>query len=167
MNTEKVLYTDGHEVTVTESIFQVKKTMYQLKGIIHHDFLVLYPPRIPALTTMLIGALTIFMAALHWQPIRALPTTHLLSAEISGTNTAVITGCLLILIGVMLLIAAKVRYAIRLETAEGARNVLISKRKEYVAQVLEALNKAFLSLVAPKKELGKHKRGKTFLVGSR
>ncbi len=167
MKSEKVLYTDGHEVTVTESIFQVKKTMYQLKGIIHHDFLVIYPPRIPALITMLIGAMTIFMAVLHWQPISAMPATRVLSSEISGTNAAVIVGCFLILIGVILLIAARVRYAIRLETAEGARNVLVSKRKEYVAQVLEALNKAFMSIVSPKKESGKHKGGRAFLVGSR
>ena len=167
MNNEKVLYTDGHDVTVTESIFQVKKTMYQLKGIIHHDFLVIYPHRIPALLIMLMGAVTIFLAVFRWQPLTALPSIHLLSLGISGMQTAIVMGCVLLAIGSVILMAARVRYAIHLETAEGGRNVLVSKRKEYVAQVLDALNKAFMNLLAPRKESGKNKRGRTFLVGSR
>src|SRR5258705_12465658 len=125
MNNEKVLYTDGHDVTVTESIIKVKKTMYQLKGIIHHDFLVIYPHRIPALAIMLIGAMTIFMAVLRGQALKALPAIHVFSLDINATQTAIIAGCLLLVMGSLILMAARVRYAIHLETAEGGRNVLI------------------------------------------
>jgi hypothetical protein len=162
---EKILYTDGHEVTVTESFFQVKKTMYQLKGIIHHDFLIIHPHRFPPLVAMLLGAIMILLALLHWLPLGSLPTIQFLSSEINGKEIVIIIGAGILTIGTVMLSLTKERYAIRLATAEGERNVLISKRREYVTQILDALNKAFMSLVTPKKALGN--KGRTFVVGSR
>src|SRR5258706_3573610 len=164
MTTEEVLYADGHEVTVTESSFKVRKTMYQLKGIIHHDFLVIHPHRIPALMIMLIGALTILLGTLRFVPKNSLPAFQFLSMEISENTAAIVLGAWLLMIGTVILSFAKERYAIRLATAEGEKNVLVSKRKEYVAQILDALNRAFLSLVSP---TGKKAGSRTFEVGSR
>jgi hypothetical protein len=166
MRPEKVLYTDGHEVTVTESFFQVKKTMYQLKGIIHHDFLVIQPHRIPALLMMLIGALTILVILQHWSPIKSIPELHLFSIEIHGAQIVTAIGATLLVTGTLILITTKERYAIHIETAEGERNVLVSKRKEYITQILDALNRAFMSLVDRRKGTGS-KAGRTFVVGSR
>ena len=39
MSLDKVLYTDGRGITVTDSTFQVNKTSYQLNGIIKHGLL--------------------------------------------------------------------------------------------------------------------------------
>ena len=58
MVTGKILYTDGHDVTVTDSFFQVKKTSYQLNGITKHDFLILHPDRLPAGTFSAVIALS-------------------------------------------------------------------------------------------------------------
>jgi uncharacterized membrane protein len=165
MTHEKVLYTDGHEVTVTESFFKVRKTMYQLKGIIHHDFLVIHPHRIPALLVMLVGALIIFLAVLHWLPINSMPDFRFFSVEINAKETAMVVGSVLLIVGTIILSRTKERYAIRLATAEGIRNVLVSKRKEYVTQILDALNRAFMGLISPR-EVGKNRR-RAFMVGSR
>jgi hypothetical protein len=167
MTNEKVLYTDGHEVTVTESFFQVKKTMYQLKGIIHHDFLVIHPHRFPSLIAMLVGAIVVLLALLNWLPINSLPTIHFLPFEIDGKELAIITGSSITIMGTVVLSLTKERYAIRLATAVGERNVLISKRREYITQILDALNRAFMNIVTPNKDLGNRKGGRTFMVGSR
>src|SRR5258708_4434370 len=141
MITEKVLYTDGHEVTVTESSFKVRKTMYQLKGIIHHDFLVLHPHRIPSLLIMMIGVLTMMMGVFHWIPKNSMRAFQILSFQISENVAAISIGAVLLAAGAVILSFTKERYAIRLATAEGEKNVLVSKRKEYVAQILDALNR--------------------------
>jgi hypothetical protein len=164
MMPEKILYTDEYDVTITESFFQVKKTMYQLKGIVHHDFLVVHPYRIPSLLMMLIGALTIMMGTFNWIPKNLMRSFRILSFPISENVAAIAVGAGLLAAGAVILSVAKEHYAIRLSTAEGAKNVLVHKRKEYVARILDALNRASLNLVSQtERKVG----SRTFEVGSR
>jgi len=164
---EKVLYTDGHEVTVTESVFTVKNTMYQLKGITNHGFLIIRPHRLPPLFTVLLGAAMISLGALQAVPNSIMSDFVFHSFRVSANAVATGLGAGLLVAGCVAFGLMKVRYAIRIATAEGEKNVVISKRREYVAQILDALNKAFLTLVSPKKESGKNRGGRTFMVGSR
>ena len=39
------------------------------------------------------------------------------------------------------------RYAVSITTAEGEKNVVISKRKEYITQIVHALNEAFFARI--------------------
>jgi hypothetical protein len=42
----------------------------------------------------------------------------------------------------------KDRYAVRIATAAGEKNVLVSRKKEYIEQIVEALNRAFFHFVS-------------------
>lgn len=53
-----------------------------------------------------------------------------------------IIGIASFLIGMVYLILSRKKYALCIETAEGNKNVVISKKKEYIDQVIEALQKA-------------------------
>ncbi len=64
MKTENVLYTDGHDVTVTSSMLQVKKKWYALSGITKHNFSILPPDRVVCFTLLILGgALEVIGAA--------------------------------------------------------------------------------------------------------
>lgn len=163
---EKVLYTDGHDVTVTESSFMIKRTMYQLKGITNHGFQVIRPRRLIPLFVALSGALLIFLGASQVVTKNFIPGLILNSIHVGPNAVVVFLGAGLLVVGAAALALTKVRYAIRIATAEGEKNVLVSRRREYIAQILEALNKAFMSLVSPRKEL-KNRGGRPFQVGTR
>ena len=145
-----ILYTDGHEVTVTDSFFQVKKALYQLKGITNHGLRVIHPDRLFPFLTLLLGAMLITMGALHLIPGSAIQNIHFESIEMTANTFVLGLGIALFVAGGLMFCFMKPRYAIRIATAEGEKNVLVSRKREYIALVVDALNKAFLSIVAPK-----------------
>ena len=52
-------------------------------------------------------------------------------------------GVAIALIGTIQIILERERYAVRIATAEGEKNVVVSKRKEYISQIVDALNEAY------------------------
>ena len=144
----KILYTDGHEVTVTDSFFQVKKTLYQLNGITKHDFLIIHPDRLPAAIMLVIGVMALTPGALHLIPQSSVPNVTFNSVEITANAICLGLGIVLLLAGSALMGLMKERYAVRIATAEGEKNVVISRSKEYVAQIVDALNRAFINFVS-------------------
>ena len=148
MVTGKILYTDRHDVTVTDSFFQVKKTSYQLNGITKHDFLILHPDRLPAAIMLVIGFMALTLGALHLIPQNSFPEVTFYSVEITANALSLGLGIVLLLAGSALMGLMKERYAVRIATAEGEKNVVISRSKEYVAQIVDALNKAFINFVS-------------------
>jgi hypothetical protein len=155
MTSEKVLYTDGHEVTVTDTFFKVKNSLYQLKGITHHTLLIVHPRRVAPFMILLIGIILIILGAMHLVPNSLIPgfeplsisVTSARSFQVSLNTAAIAVGSLIVLISLLVLQMLKDRYAIRIATAEGEKNVIVSPRKEYISQILDALNKAFLNLI--------------------
>lgn len=142
---DKILYTDGHDVTVTDSEIQIKKNSYKLNGIIKHGLMAMYPNRLPSMLLLLLGVVLLGCGL-----GKVIPSTFIQDIQFNGTyitaNTlALITGSVLILTATLVLGMLKKRYAVRIATAEGEKNVIISRRKEYVAQIVDALNKAFTS----------------------
>ena len=69
METDRTLYyTDGHQVTVTDSAFKVKNTMYRLNGITRHGFSIIYPARIPSTVLMVLGSILFVSGAMNFIP---------------------------------------------------------------------------------------------------
>ena len=149
---EKVLYTDGHEVTVTDTFFRVRKALYHLDGITRHGLLILHPYRLAPFLALLLGAMLITTGAMRLIPVRTIPNVVLFSDEITANAIALSLGIGLFVVGLLVLIFMRDRYAIRIATAEGEKNVLVSPKREYINQVVDALNKAFLKVVSPKHE---------------
>ena len=48
-----------------------------------------------------------------------------------------------VLIGILILASAHERYAVRIGTAEGEKNAVVSRKREYIAQIVDAINHAF------------------------
>jgi hypothetical protein len=145
MTTENILYTDGHEVTVTDSTFQVKKNHYRLAGVTHYGFQIIKPNRVPAFILSGLGLLVIGLGISNL----TLPIDYALnvySYKLSLNHLFIIAGITLIIISILISTLLKERYGVRISTAEGEKNVVVSERREYVRMIVEALEQADQSL---------------------
>ena len=141
MTSDKVIYTDGRDVVVTDSTLKVKNTSYRLNGITKLALWTIRPDRWPGILLLLLG---IVAAACGYMGL--LPADMNVSTEnglISGNTIALWAGALLAVIGIFALAVSKVRYAVRIGTAEGEKNAVVSYKREYISQIVDALHSAF------------------------
>jgi len=137
----KVLYTDGRDVVVTDSTLKIKNTSYRLNGITNLCMWTIRPHRWPAVLLLLVGLTAAVSGYLN-----LLPSNINFNAEDGylGANTlAVYIGAALALIGLLSLAFTRERYAVRIATAEGEKNAVVSSRREYIAQIVDAIHSAF------------------------
>ena len=138
---ERIIYTDGHDVTVTSSDFKVRNTMYKLNGIVKHGLMRLKANRIPGVILFIIGGVMIALGLLNYVPeswnFRIGDTLILSNAFVMWLGVAIA------LIGTIQILAERERYAVRIATAEGEKDVVVSKSKEYISQIVDALNEAY------------------------
>jgi hypothetical protein len=139
---DKVLYTDGHDVTVTESTFQVKNRAYELRGITKFGLLIRRPDRFPGIL-MLLGGLILAGCGL----LNLIPETVMNNASTNTSSTdpntlAIWVGAALVLLGIVIMAIVKERYSVRIATAEGEKDAISSSKKEYINQIVDALNRA-------------------------
>jgi hypothetical protein len=74
----------------------------------------------------------------------------------------------LIFTGTMFAVLTKERYGVKIVTAEGEKNVIVSDRREYVTMIVDALNKAFIKTVNQSgKSEGNNSSGLKMKVSSR
>lgn len=139
---DKILYTDGHDVTVTDSTFQVKNTSYSLRGIIKHGLLIVRPQRLPGILLMLAGIILMFCGFMNLFPINAFGDIRSNGEYIDANVIMMWAGGALFFIGLLIIALIRERYAVRIATAEGEKNAVVSYRKEYIAQIVNALNEA-------------------------
>lgn len=141
MIAEKVIYTDGHEVTVTSSDLKVRNTMYKLEGIVKHGLTRLKANRIPGIMLFILGGVIIKLGLSHYFPSSL--DMQIGDTLVSSNVFAAWLGVVVALIGTIHIIAQRERYAVRIATAEGEKNVIVSKHKEYINQIVDALNEAY------------------------
>ncbi|HTH54842.1 MAG TPA: DUF6232 family protein [Cyclobacteriaceae bacterium] len=147
MNTEKTLYyTDGHEVSVTDAGFKVRKHLYNLTGITRHGLSVIYPARMPFAVLILVGAVVFVCGALNFIPAGWKTYVNLFGFSLLANSLFMIAGILVFLTGLLIMLKLREKYAVRIATAEGEKDVVVSASREYIKQIVDALNRAFLDL---------------------
>jgi hypothetical protein len=146
---DKVIYTDGGQVTVTDSIFHVRKHDYKLDGIIKHGLYVMRPSRMPAIILVLIGLVLMMVGFGGWVPAGMFQDIYIDNKAIDINTVTMAVGGLIALIGVVTIGLLKDRYAVRISTAEGEKNVVVSSRKEYITQIVDALSMSHYGISSP------------------
>src|ERR1041385_9553178 len=120
METNRVLYyTDGHEVSVTDSGFKVRKTLYQLNGITRHGFSIISPMRAPFTVLMVIGAITFICGAMNFLPQAWMGSVSIFGFNLLVNSVMMTVGTLLFIVGMLVMLQLKEKYAVRIFTAEG------------------------------------------------
>jgi len=135
MATERVIYTDGRDVTVTDTALRVRNTSYKLSGITKLSFWTIRPDRWPAVLLMLLGIAAVVAGFMGVIPNNV--------AEGNPNTLAILIGIGLFVIGLLMMILARERYAVRISTAEGEKNAVVSRKREYIAQIVDAAYSAF------------------------
>ena len=141
MAPDKVIYTDGRDVTVTDSTLMVRNTSYHLKGITKLSFWTIRPERWPAVLLLLFGITAAVLGFLGLIPTDMNMVTD--EGVVSGNTLALWVGMSLALVGFLVLLFSRERYAVRIGTAEGEKNAVVSRKREYIAQIVDALHSAF------------------------
>ena len=153
MENEKILYTDGRNVTVTASQLQVKNQWYQLSEITKHNFAVLKPKMFSSIILLVIGLTLEVIGAANWMPSAWLPSIYVLNFLMTVSLITMGIGIIFLLSGAVRMVLSRERYAVCIATGGDVKMVVISKKKEYVAQIVRALNEAlFARLADPLKE---------------
>lgn len=146
MATEKILYTDGSDVTVTDSTFRVRKHSYRLNGITKHSFSIVKPNRAPGIFTVGLSLLLLAIGV-NGNFSVSQQTIHVASVVLELKMIFSIAGALLLVGGIVFTVAMKEKYGVHLVTVDGEKDVLVSDRREYVWMIVEALNKAFINMI--------------------
>lgn len=151
MEADRILYyTDGHQVTISDTGFKVKNTLYRLSGITRHRFLIITPPRIPSTVLMVIGTILFICGAMNFIPSAWSKDVVILGFSLIINSVVMASGAFLLLAGLLIMLKLREKYAVRIFTAEGERNVVVSQSREYITQIIDALNRAFMDLVKVK-----------------
>lgn len=137
----RVIYTDGRDVVVTDSTFRVKNISYNLNGVTKLSFWTIRPDRWPGFFMVLFGLST--AAAGYFNLVPAYMKLEIDLGIVSGNIVALWLGVGLTLIGILNMLFAKERYAVRIGTAEGEKNALVSRKREYIAHIVDAVHSAF------------------------
>lgn len=146
MATEEIFYTDGQDVVVTQSTLQVKDRFYRLKAIKQHGMAILQPVRLPGLLLFIAGVVLSVMGLAN-------SFTEMLPASWSPTGEALSVnvvaqwfGVLMAMGGLMLTVALRERYAVKLDTPEGEEIAIVSTQREQIMEIVSALNRAFMMI---------------------
>ncbi|HEU5146895.1 MAG TPA: DUF6232 family protein [Chryseosolibacter sp.] len=141
MTPDKVIYTDGRDVTVTDSTLKVKSTSYKLSGITNVMMRTIHPDRWPAVLLLLLGLVAAVLGFLNLVPADMSLRTD--NGVVDSNTLAIWVGIALALVGILLLASMHDRYAVRIGTAEGEKNAVVSRKREYIAQIVDAIHNAF------------------------
>src|SRR5258706_5739091 len=145
METNNTLYyTDGHQVTITDSGIKVKKTLYRLNGITRHGLSVIYPPRIPFVILIVLGTCLFMAGTMNLIPASWNTFVHIFGFSFMVISLFMTGGVALVLAGILVMVKLREKYAVQIITAEGEKNVVISRSREYISKIEDALNRASL-----------------------
>ena len=119
MNTDKVYYTDGHDVVVTASTLKVHNKEYLLPGITRHGLSTLKPARAPGLFLFIIGMLVVVVGAYELIPPGYIENTLIMDRWVTVNDWAIVFGALIALTGLLVATLVKTKYAVRVAESEG------------------------------------------------
>ena len=139
---DRVIYTDGHNVIVTETAIRVKNSLYRLKGVTKYKLSTVEPERVPGLLLVTFGFLLTIVGIFSVIPAEMAQGLQFGKMYLSMNVVALGGGVLFLILGLLLSVIAKKKYTVRIATALGEQDVVVSDKKEYIHQIVEALDEA-------------------------
>jgi hypothetical protein len=124
-------------------MFMVRNMSYRLIGITKHGLHIVKPHRLPGYILFMMGVILSVCGILNLTPENIIPSAKVLGLTLSGNTIVLIAGAAIAFMGILIIGLLRERYAVRIATAEGEKDVVVSNRKEYVNQIVNALNAAF------------------------
>lgn len=139
---ETTIYTDGHGVIVTNAEFIAGKTSYRLQGIVSASTAVIKASVAPAILLILFGIGGIVTGLLHFYSHSQIDVISNGPLIMTANRVAFILGFIFLICGIVWSSRIRDRYAVHIVTAEGHKEPIVSTRKDYVNQIVTAIQKA-------------------------
>jgi hypothetical protein len=139
---DNVLYTDGHGIKVTTVNFSTGKTTYRIDGILNAHMRLIKAHYAPSLIMMVLGFAGIMAGALHLIPDHLMQPFIVSGMVITVNLVSIFLGALLLIGGAVLLAVQHDKYSVHIVTAEGEKDPIVSEKKDYVGQIVSALEYA-------------------------
>jgi hypothetical protein len=139
---DRVIYTDGHNVIVTETAIRVKNSLYRLKGVTKYTLSTIEPERVPGLILLTFGFLLTIVGVFSVIPAAMAQGLQFGKIYVGMNAVALAGGILFLILGLVVSIITKKKYGVRIATALGEQDVVVSDKKEYISQIVDALDVA-------------------------
>jgi hypothetical protein len=139
---DNVLYTDGHNVKVTTSQFIVGRVRYLIDGILNARVNIIKANVAGAIILLLLGIAAAVLGYLRYFSSEQINTLAIGNWVITANRLAMIAGGFLMFCSLLWLLASHNRYAVHITTAEGEKDTIVSTKRDYVSQIVRALNRA-------------------------
>jgi hypothetical protein len=142
---EKTVYTDGKKVTITGYSLRVGKRLFPLEDLVRYGVARISPTRLPSILFMSLGAGIAALQYLRLIPETVyywIPVARIAGYEVPQNILVFGTGALLFFVGAVSLIVVPTRYAVRITTNVGTMNVIVSRNRDYIERVVDAIGTA-------------------------
>lgn len=144
MTQESVIYTDGHGVKVTPNQLIINNAEYFLDGLTDIKLFTIRANKAPGILLMLVGLAAVILSFMGLFTRLNLNNISLGGLLLSADKAALIFGVILIFTGLLWTAVVHDKYAVRIRTAEGEKDALTSRKRDYIVQIVDAVNKATL-----------------------
>lgn len=147
---EGIIYTDGHGTKVTTQEFITRNATYLIRGIMEARMNQTKTSLIPSITLLVLGAIA-FIAG-YFQLLNHEEIVQFRVGEMDMTlnRIASLAGFIFIILGLIGLALRHKKYSVHIRTAEGEKDPLVSTKKDYVSQIVSAINTAVRQKGKPK-----------------
>lgn len=139
---EETIYTDGHGVKITNRNFYTEDQTYLIEGIT--DVKVIKKPagNWSAVLLFILGLAGLVIGSFEYLADWGFTVGN--TDYVADTNTiAIVAGVILFVLGIILFVARKDHYAVGIRTAEGLREPVKSKNKEYAVHLANMLRETY------------------------
>ncbi len=148
---EHTIYTDGHGIRITDRNFYTTDKTYLIEGITDVRLVKKSAGKWPGILLFVLGLAGLVIGSFEYLADWELTFGN--ATYIVDSNTVLlISGVALILMGITLMIARKDHYAVAIRTAEGLRQPVDSKSREYVAHLVHLLRSTYHDHFVPKQK---------------
>src|SRR5690349_12673702 len=114
METEEIFYTDGQDIVVTLSTLQVRDRFYSLKNIKKHSMAILQPARLPGIIVFITGVAVALCGMANALPGEWIGQIGIFPETTDTNFVAQWVGTVLTVLGLILTVMLRERYAVRL-----------------------------------------------------
>jgi hypothetical protein len=139
---QEVIYADGHGIKVTPQQFIVGKTEYLMKGITNIRLHTIKANLAPAIILIILGIAATVAGFMRLFRVDSSLDGVMGTTSYGPNEIAMIVGGVLFLLGLVWALISNERYAVRVTTAEGEKNAVVSTKKDYISQIVHAVNNA-------------------------
>jgi hypothetical protein len=150
---EGVIYTDGHGTKVTTQEFITGNTTYLIRGIMEARMNQIRTSAIPSITLLVLGIIAFIAGFFRLLNHEEVVQFRIGEMDMTLNRIATLVGFIFIILGLIGLALRHKKYSVHIRTAEGEKDPVVSIKKDYVAQIVSAINAAVRERRQPEMEI--------------